>query len=302
MTSLITYMVVTVIALGPPAITSTNDSLNVTTRGTGQPVIFVPGLIGSEYGYRALIARLDTTKYQTIVIEPLGFGSSDRPADADYSFTAQADRIATIVDDLVEGPAWFVAHSVGASIVFRLAYRHPEIVRGVVSLEGGITESLATPGFRTAMKFVPVFRMMGPRAIMGIMRQQMASASANDAWISEETILGYGAGYRRDFDASLNALRAMSRAEEPESLRDNLGSIRCPVVLVLGASEHKSGPSQDAVEIMGHAIPNFSVTTIAGAGHFVHEENPDAVAVALQDFMSVSGSILSAREPQGRSD
>src|SRR2546425_3834240 len=70
-----------------------SESLEVETSGVGQPVVLIPGLFGSEFGFRTLVPLLNAAGYRTIVIEPLGIGSSARPARAHYSLTPQAERI-----------------------------------------------------------------------------------------------------------------------------------------------------------------------------------------------------------------
>ena len=62
--------------------------------------MLIPGLFGSAYGFRTLVPLLTAAGYRTIVIEPLGIGSSARPEKANYSLTAQTDRIAAVLDSL----------------------------------------------------------------------------------------------------------------------------------------------------------------------------------------------------------
>src|SRR6266550_2177056 len=97
------------------------ESVAVTVTGTGDPVVLVPGLFGSAFGYRAVIPLLTDAGYRAIVVEPLGIGSSARPEHADYSLTAQADRIAAALDRLSVRHAIVVAHSLGASMACRHA-------------------------------------------------------------------------------------------------------------------------------------------------------------------------------------
>src|SRR2546429_412335 len=52
------------------------ESLEVTVTGTGDPVVLVPGLLGSAFGYRAVIPLLTAAGYRAIVVEPLGIGGS----------------------------------------------------------------------------------------------------------------------------------------------------------------------------------------------------------------------------------
>src|SRR2546428_10695919 len=55
------------------------ESLEVETSGVGQPVVLIPGLFGSEFGFRTLVPLLNAAGYRTIVIEPLGIGSAPPP-------------------------------------------------------------------------------------------------------------------------------------------------------------------------------------------------------------------------------
>src|SRR5882762_5762155 len=87
------------------------ESLEVSVTGTGDPVVLVPGLFRSAFRYRTPIPLLTDAGYWAIVVEPLGIGSSARPEDADYSLTAQADRIAAALDRLGVQHAVVVAHS-----------------------------------------------------------------------------------------------------------------------------------------------------------------------------------------------
>src|SRR5918997_3756218 len=76
---------------------SARESLLVTTAGTGPTIVLVPGLFGSAFGYRHLLQLLPAAGFQAVVIEPLGVGRSPRPRRADYSLTAQADRLAAVL-------------------------------------------------------------------------------------------------------------------------------------------------------------------------------------------------------------
>src|SRR3989442_12952895 len=72
------------------------ESLEVETSGVGQPVVLIPGLFGSEFGFRTLVPLLNAAGYRTIVIEPLGIGSPPPPPPAGYSPPAPADRPAGV--------------------------------------------------------------------------------------------------------------------------------------------------------------------------------------------------------------
>lgn len=259
------------------------ESLAVTVEGAGSPVVLIPGLFGSAYGYRGLLPRLAGSGFRAIVIEPLGVGGSSRPAGADYSLAAQAERVAGVLDTLGVEAALVVAHAVGAAIAFRLAYRRPDRVRGVLSIEGGPAESAATPGFRRAAKFAPLLKLLGGVALVREqIRRYLIAESGDTAWVSDETVHGYTAAAEADLGATLRAYSAMAEAVEPEPLAPNLRRIRCPVRLLVGGVPRRSRLGAHEVDRLRGAIAAFGVDTVPGAGHFVHEERPEVVAAAIR--------------------
>jgi pimeloyl-ACP methyl ester carboxylesterase len=259
------------------------ESLRVTMAGTGAPIILVPGLFGSAFGYRSLIPQLVAGGYRAIVIEPLGIGGSSRPERADYSLTAQADRIAAALDSLGLSHVVVVAHSVGASMAYRLAVRRPDLVRGVVSLDGGPAEAAATRGFRRAMRFVPWIKLFGGvRLIRGRIRRNLLAASGDSGWVTDAVVNGYTAEAAADLDGTLKAYLGMARAREPERLVPRLGEIRCPVLLLVGGARHQSGISAREVALLRSQVLAFTIDTVDAAGHYLQEERPEAVAAAVR--------------------
>src|SRR5689334_17928070 len=70
------------------------ETLRTTSLGTGDPVVLVPGIFGGAFGYRKISGPLVSAGHRVVVVEPLGYGSSSHPKNADYSFDAQTARVA----------------------------------------------------------------------------------------------------------------------------------------------------------------------------------------------------------------
>jgi pimeloyl-ACP methyl ester carboxylesterase len=258
------------------------ESLRITISGSGPTVVLVPGLFGSAFGYRHLLRLLPPAGFRAVVIEPLGIGTSPRPRKADYSLTAQADRIAAVLEQLDERPALITAHSMAVSIALRLAYRHPSRVRGIVALDGGPAESAATPAFRRAMRYAPWVKWLGGvKRIKPQLRKDLIAASGDPSWVRDEVIQGYTAGAAADLDGTLLAFLAMAEVREPERLGPNLSRIQCPVVLVLGTAPHQGGVEVKQVRVLRERLSNFAVDTIPGAGQYLFEEQPAAVVKVI---------------------
>jgi pimeloyl-ACP methyl ester carboxylesterase len=218
-----------------------------------------------------------------VVIEPLGVGESSRPPDADYSLTAQADRIGSMLEVLGIEHAIVVAHSVGASMAYRLAYRHPERVAALISIEGGVAESAATPGFRRAMRFAPLLRLLGKGFVRGKIRGQLAERSADPSWITDEVVDGYTRGATADLGGTIRAFQRMAQSREPEALGPHLVDVHCPVRLLVGAGSPDGGPDPADIELLSKSVASFEVERVPGAGHYIFEEAPAAVVAAVVD-------------------
>lgn len=260
------------------------ETLAVEIRGRGEAIVFLPGLFGAGYGFRHVAPPLAALGRRTIVVEPLAMGSSSRPRRADYSLTGQADRVAAVLDSLDARDAIIVAHSVATGIALRLALRRPDLVRAIVSLDGGPAESPVTPGFRRAMSLAPLIRLLGPARMRDRIRASLIRASGDTAWVTEETIRRYTAGAAADFSGTLLAFMAMADAREPMTVGSRLDALSVPLLLLTGDGGHSERVSEAQQRIMQRA-PNFEIQTVAGAGHYLHEERPDVVRAAIEGLL-----------------
>jgi pimeloyl-ACP methyl ester carboxylesterase len=261
---------------------SAGESLSVESTGTGTPVVLLPGLFGAAFGFRHLVPLLVEAGYRAIVIEPLGIGQSSRPSSADYSLAAQSDRIAEAIDALGLHDVIVIAHSMGAAESFRLAYRHPRSVRGLISIEGGPTEQTSTPAFRRAIRLVSWFHMFGGlRLVRHEIRSSLVSSSGDSSWVTDTVVQGYTAPAAANLGAMLKSYLSMATAKEPELLAPHLGEIRAPVRMMIGMAVHDGAVTDDEVDLLKRTLPSFEVDTVPGAGHFIQEERPERVMVSL---------------------
>jgi pimeloyl-ACP methyl ester carboxylesterase len=250
--------------------------------GNGRPVAVIPGLFGAAFAFRKVTPLLVAEGYRPIVIEPLGTGSSSRPEKADYSLTAQSRRIGAVLDSMHFSSVLVLAHSLGAAMAFRLAVARPDLVGGIVSLEGGPTEEATTPVFRHAMRYVPWIKMFGG---INIVRHKihgmLLDSSGDKTWVTDGVVTAYTLGEARDFDATLRTFMAMARAREPDKLEPRLSEVACPVTLMVGTARHDGDVSPHEVALLMRSIRSFAVDSEPGAGHYLQEERPAAVVSAV---------------------
>src|SRR2546423_9520425 len=239
------------------------ESLSVETAGRGDPVVLIPGLFGSAFGFRKLVPLLTAAGYRVVVVEPLGIGSSSRPRKANYSLTAQAGRIAAVLDSLRVRGVLLVADSIGGSEASRLASHRPDLVRGLVSIEGGPTESALTPAFKRALRFAPWIKLFGGiRVIRRKIRGLLIDSSGDSTWVTDDVVQGYTAGAARDLDATLRAYLAMGDSREPEKLAPHLAEVRCPVRLIVGGARHDGDRGDQGGRVLARAPRAFPLAFV----------------------------------------
>ncbi len=266
------------------------ESLHVAVVGRGEPVVLIPGFFGSTYGFRKLVPLLEEAGSQPTIVEPLGTGWSGRPPHADYSFIAQADRLAAALDSLGIRHALVVAHAVGGAMALRLAYLRPDLVGALVSLEGGPTEHVATAEFRRAAAFMPWIKLLGGIKIMRrVVRHTLTASSGDGSWITDSVVASYTAGAAADLDGTLKSYLAMADARERDRLEPHLREIVCPVRLVLGGARHDGGVERQEVAELQRLLRAFTVENVPGAGHYLQEERPDAIMPVLERARASAG-------------
>jgi pimeloyl-ACP methyl ester carboxylesterase len=259
------------------------EILRTTSVGTGQPIVLIPGIFGAAFGYRRITGPLVARGYRTIVIEPLGYGWSSHPKDADYSFTAQTERVARTLDRLGVKRALFVAQSSGAAIAFRLAILRPDLVRGLLSIDGGPAESAATPGMKKAFKLGGFMTklVVNESKLRHDVRREIVRNSGDTTWVTDAVIRGYTGGQTADMNGSIDAFQRMSKSKEGNSLADRLHRCAVPVRLLVGTVVHPTEVTREQRVLLSEKLPNFKIESVRGSGQYIQEEQPAVVLAAL---------------------
>jgi pimeloyl-ACP methyl ester carboxylesterase len=259
------------------------ETLRTTSIGRGQPVVLIPGIFGSAYGYRRITGELVARGYRCIIVEPLGYGWSSHPKDADYSFGAQTQRVAHALDQMGVKRSLVIAQSSGAAIAFRLAIQRPDLVRGLLSIDGGPAESAATEGMKKAFKLGGglVKFALNESKLRHDVRREIVRNSGDTTWVTDAVIRAYTAGQADDLDGSIDAFHQMSKSKETTSLSDRLHQCQIPVLLLVGTVPHPAEVSRDQRELLRQRLPRYVARSIRGAGQYIHEEQPAAVLAAV---------------------
>jgi pimeloyl-ACP methyl ester carboxylesterase len=262
------------------------ETLRITEMGEGRPVILLPGIFGGAYSWRKITGPLVAQGYRTIVIEPLGYGSSSHPKKADYSYDAQSKRVARTLEHLGIRRALVMNQATASGIAFRLGIDRPDLVRGVLSIDGGPAETPASQEMKRLFRFGiwPIKLMMDVSRARHDLRDELTSNSGDPSWVNDDVVNHYAAGQIRDLDGSLDALHQMSKVKEADSLAERLYRCTIPVTLLIGAAPHRLPVQPQEIDLLKRRIRRFTAQPVPGAGQYIQEEKPDVVIQALRSL------------------
>jgi pimeloyl-ACP methyl ester carboxylesterase len=120
------------------------------TAGTGDPVLLIPGWPESWIAWRKIVPLLVGAGRRVVVLDPRGFGESDKPAGGYDLDTAARDlhRFLATTNLAMPGGIDIVAHDVGTWIAHAHAVTYPADARRLVLTESNIpgVTSFASPG------------------------------------------------------------------------------------------------------------------------------------------------------------
>lgn len=268
------------------------------TAGTGDPVLLIPGWPESWIAWRKVLPLLVSAGRRVVVLDPRGFGESDKPAGGYDLDTAARDLHGFLEATNLATAAGIdiIAHDVGTWIAHAHAANYPADVRRLVLTESNIpgVTAFASAGIPSEManlkswqfafnrlNDLPEMLVQGrERAFLAwIFATKSFRSYAIDSAALEEYTRQYSAPgamragfawYRANFDAE-GLAQAKARAAKRLTMP----------VLALGGSEGVGDALRATVATLGDRVQGGS---IAGCGHFLPEECPDELTEAVLKF------------------
>jgi pimeloyl-ACP methyl ester carboxylesterase len=109
--------------------------MRIAEAGEGPLVVLCHGFPELSYSWRHQLAALADAGYHAVAPDQRGYGETTRPeAVEEYDIVHLTDDVLGLLDVLGQERAVLVGHDWGAPVVWHLALRAPERVRGVVGM------------------------------------------------------------------------------------------------------------------------------------------------------------------------
>jgi pimeloyl-ACP methyl ester carboxylesterase len=262
--------------------------VNVIELGSGPPVVFIHGLSGSWQNWLEQLPVF-AREHRVVALDLPGFGASEMPEE-EISIAGYARTVDAIFDAVGIDSAAVVGNSMGGFIGAELAIAYPARVERLVLVSAaGLTiehqrDERALAVLRTVDKRLAAYaawlgsrsdelarRPRTRRLIFGLVAHRPERLPAP---LVAEQIRGSG---KPGFIPALDALTGYP-------IRDRLGEIACPTLIVWGA-EDKLVPAGDADEFE-RLIPNARKVVWAQTGHLAMLERPAAFNRLVAAFLA----------------
>ena len=108
--------------------------------GRRAPVVAIHGLTASFVSFAGVAERLNGRR-PLFAPDLRGRGNSDKP-EGPYGMAQHARDVAVAMQTLELGPSVIVGHSMGAFVATALAEQNPELVSGIIMIDGGYVPDL----------------------------------------------------------------------------------------------------------------------------------------------------------------
>jgi pimeloyl-ACP methyl ester carboxylesterase len=236
----------------------------------GRPVVFIHGGGSNGHSWHYQYDHLGQA-HSPVALDLPGHGRSSGvealPTTEDYS-----SFLAAFLDSLKLESAVLVGRSMGGAIAMDFALRYPTRVKGLVLIA-------TSAKFNISQDMIDTWRAV----MMG-----RAGQPFNNNGYSPKTVAsrpevireGWGEQIRTDPRTRWGDIVACTKVD----LRDRLGQISKPTLIIAGADDETTPPAM--AEVLKAGIKGSRLEVIADAGHSVTTEQPAAVNSAIDQFLA----------------
>jgi pimeloyl-ACP methyl ester carboxylesterase len=263
--------------------------LSFVERGSGIPVVFVHGTLGTLEDWRpqidAFATRFRVIAYSRRYHPP----NAARPDDLAYALALHADDLIALIETLGLERVHLVGSSYGAYVALLVTLRRPDFVRSLVLAEPPIIPWLSRTPEGDAVRRAYEASVLEPA------RRAFARGDSVDAlgrFLEGET--GHAGGYNALPEAArARLLRAASELRlelraDPDLYMPALpcagvGRIRNSVLLVQG--ERSPRVFHVIIDELARCLPAEEIVAVPGAGHQPHGDNPTFYNAAVLEFL-----------------
>lgn len=263
------------------------------SAGQGQrTMLLIHGYPATAISWRKLVGPLVAAGFRVITPDVRGAGGSSRPMAGYDKLTLAADCAAVLDDAGVEGPVIVVGHDIGLMIAYAFARRYPDRAERLVVMDAPLPGTAVFDDLWRG-ELLWHFHFHQARDIPEALAAGKERYYLEQFWryfvfqpsaIDEATKASYVADFSAPggMRAGFELYRAFGQdAADNRAVLARDGKLSIPVLAMAGEATVLTPVIEP---MMREVAEQVAFVAIPNAGHWVAEENPDAVVAALVDF------------------
>jgi len=262
-----------------------HPSFSVTVTGKGPAILLIPGLLSSGEVWDSTVARYQD-RYTLHVLTLAGFGG---PAAVGAPFLSRVrDEVITYLRDQKLTRTVIIGHSLGGFLGFWIAATAPELVGGLVAVDGvpflpalGNPAATADSAKAQADQIKALYASFSREQLVSQSRMALAIMITSPAHV-EQAVAWTSAS---DPAAAGQAIAELSTTD----LRGDTAAITAPTLLIgaSGAAPEAMRPAMaKAYEAQVSRMKSARVMMAEKARHFIMLDDPAYLFSALDQFLS----------------
>jgi 3-oxoadipate enol-lactonase len=243
-----------------------------------ESLVFAHGLLWSGRMFDNQVQALQD-RYRCITFDFRGQGQSE-VTPSGYDIDTLSQDAAALIETLVDGPCHFVGLSMGGFVGLRLAIRRPDLLKSLMILESS-ADAEPEENLGKYRLLALIARWFGLRLVA----DQVMPIMFSETFLNDSTRTQQKDEWRQHMIANhrIGITRAVKGAIGRSSVYDQLDKISAPTLIIVGEEDVATVPAK--AERMQARIPGSKLVRIPRAGHTSTVEEPEAVNVALEQFL-----------------
>lgn len=267
-------------------------------------VLLLHGFADFWWSWRHQLTGLAALGYRAVAVDLRGYGDSDKPPRGYDGWTLAGD-IAGLIRALGHTEATLVGHADGGLVCWTTAVLHPRLVRAIALVSSPHPAALKSAVLRDRAQrrtWLPNFlRYQLPRYPEhvlstgdGFEAERLLRERAGAGWAGSTEFVDTARRMRSAIripgvaHCALEYQRWAFRSQWRPDGRRFMATMREPIAVPVLAMRGEQDRYVLAATIRrGHQYsPNRRLVTIPAAGHYAHQENPEAVTAELAKLMA----------------
>jgi haloalkane dehalogenase len=253
----------------------------------GEIILMLHGEPSWSFLYRKMITPLTSAGYRIIAPDLIGFGRSDKPTQRqDYTYQRHVDWVRAVLFELKLTEVTLVCQDWGGLIGLRLLAEHPEIFARALAANTMLPTGDHAPG-EAFMKWTAFSQEVAVFPVSGIIKGATVTA------LSPEVLAAYNAPYPdesykegvRQFPLLVPVTPNDPASEKNREAWKILQTWDKPFITAFSDSDPVTAGGDKIMQKLIPGCRKQNHTTIVKGGHFLQEDQGEALAQVLLEFI-----------------